>query len=51
MDGEEIALDKAESLLKDISSKKMNTREFKEKYNDIVKDVEKILNKQPFTRN
>ena len=29
----------------------MNTREFKEKYNDIVKDVEKILNKQPFTRN
>ena len=51
MDGEEIALDKAESLLKDISSKKMNTREFKEKYNDIVQDVEKILNKQPFTRN
>ena len=31
VDGAEITLDKAESLLKDISSKKMNGHEFKEK--------------------
>ena len=51
VDGEEITPDKAESLLKDISSKKMNRHELKEKYNDIVDDVEKILTKQPFTIN
>ena len=51
VDGEEIALDKAKSLLKDISSKKMNGHEFKEKYNDIVEDVTNILNKQPLTTN
>ena len=50
-DGEEITLDKAESLLKDISSKKMNGHEFKKKYNDILEDVTKILNKQPLTTN
>ena len=51
VDGEEIALDKAKSLLKDISSKKMNGHEFKEKYNDIVEDAKKILNIQPLTTN
>ena len=45
VDGEEITLDQAESLLKGISSKKRNRHEFKEKYNDIVDDVEKILTK------
>ena len=29
----------------------MNGHEFKEKYNDIVEDVTKILNKQPLTTN
>ena len=39
VDGEEITLDKAESLLKDMSSKKINRHEFKEKYNDIAEDI------------
>ena len=51
VDGEEITLDKAESLLKGRSSKKINKHDFKEKYNDIVDDVEKILIKQPLTIN
>ena len=51
VDGEKITPDKAESLLKDISSKKINRHEFKEKCNDIVDDVEEILTKQPFTIN
>ena len=51
VDGEEITLDKAESLLKGINSKKVNIHEFREKYNDIVKDVEKILTKQPLSIN
>ena len=49
VDGEEITLDKVESLLKDMSSEKMNGHEFKEKYNDIPEDVTKMLNKQPLT--
>ena len=51
VDGEEITLDKAESLLKDMSSKKMNGHEFKEKYNDIAEGVKKILNKQSVATN
>ena len=51
VDGEEITLDKAGSLLKDTSSKKMNRHEFKEKYNDIAEDLKKILNKQSVTTN
>ena len=51
LDGEEITLDKAESLLKGISSKKINRHEFREKYNDIVDNVEKILTKQPLKIN
>ena len=51
VDGEEVTLDKAESLFKDISSKKINRHEFKEKYNNIIGDIEKVLTKQPFTTN
>ena len=51
VDGEEITLDKAESLLKDISLKKMDRLEIKEKYSDFVEDVKKILNKQLVTTN
>ena len=51
VDGEEITLDKAESLLKDIGSRKINGRKFKEKHNDIVNDINKILNKRSFTMN
>ena len=29
----------------------MNGHEFKENYNDIVKDAKKVLNKQPLTTN
>ena len=49
VDGEEITLDKAESLLKDINSKKINKDEFRKEYNDIVDDIDKILNKQGLT--
>ena len=49
VDGQEITLDKAESLLKDIGSKKINRHEIKKKYSDIVEDVTKILNKQLVT--
>ena len=51
VDGQEITLDKAESLLKDIGSKKINRHEIKEKYSDIVEDVTKVLNKQLVTTN
>ena len=51
LDGEEITLAKAESWLKGISSKKINRHEFREKYNDIVDNVEKILTKQPLKIN
>ena len=51
VDGDEITLDKAESLLKDISSGKINGHKFKKEYNSIVVDVEKILNRQPLTIN
>ena len=49
VDGEKITLDKAEGLLRDIGSKKIKKREFKEKYNDIVDDVGKIPTKQLLT--
>ena len=51
VDGQEITLDKAESLLKDIGSKKINRHEIKEKYSNIVEDVTKVLNKQLVTTN
>ena len=50
-DGREITLDKAESLLNGVGSGKIDGHEFKEKYNDIVDDVEKILNRSTLTRN
>ena len=45
VDGREITLDKTESLLKDLGSGKINGHEFKEKYNNIIDDVKKILNR------
>ena len=51
VNGEEITLDKAKSLLKGVGSGKIDAHEFKEKYNDIVNDAKKILNRQPFTMN
>ena len=50
VDGREIKLDNDESLVKDIGSGKIDKREFKKKYNNIVDDVEKILNKPRHTR-
>ena len=51
VDGREIALDNAESLLKDVDSGKINKRESKKKCNNIVDDVEKLLNRSMLTRN
>ena len=45
VDGKEITLDKAESLLKDIGSGKINGHEFKEKFNDIIDDLIPVLDK------
>ena len=45
VDGEEITPDKAKNLLEDIGSGKLNKREFKEKYNDVINDLEKVSNK------
>ena len=50
VDGREITLDKTESLLKDLGSGKINGHEFKEKYNNIIDDVKKILNRSMNTR-
>ena len=49
-DGREITLDNAESLLKDLGDGILDRREFKEKYSNIVDDVEAIVNKSPITR-
>ena len=51
VDGKEITLGKVESLVKDVSSGKINGHEFKEKYNDIVNDVVPILHKTVLTKN
>ena len=50
VDGREITLDKAQSLLKDVGSGKIDWHEFKEKYNNIFDDVKKILNRSMLTR-
>ena len=50
VDGREMTLDNAESSVKDVGSGKIDKREFKKKYNNIVDDVEKILNKPRHTR-
>ena len=49
-DGREITLDNVESLVKGEGSGKVDKRELKKKYNNIVNDVEKILNKPMLTR-
>ena len=49
-DGREITLDNVESLVKGVGSGKVDKREFKKKYNNIVNDIEKILNKPMLTR-
>ena len=49
VDGREITLDNAESLLKGIGSGKIDKHEFKKKCNNIVDDVVKIFNR-PHTR-
>ena len=51
VNGREIALDEAESLLKDVGSGKIDKREFKRKYNNIADDVEKVLDKSMLLRN
>ena len=50
VDGREITLDKAESLLKDLRNEILDGREFKKKYNNIVDDVESILKTPRLTR-
>ena len=49
--GREITLDNAESLLKDVGSGKIDKHDFKKRYNNIVDDVEKVLDKSMLTRN
>ena len=50
VDGKEITLDNAKSLLKDIASGKVDESEFKKTYNSIVDDVGVILQKPMITR-
>ena len=50
VDVKEITLDNAESLLKSITSAKINNSEFKKKYKNIVDDVDAILEKPVLTR-
>ena len=50
VDGREITLDNAESLLKSIGSGKIDRREFKETYNNTADDVEKILHRPMLKR-
>ena len=50
-DGEEITLDKVESLLKGVGSRKIDGHKFKEEYNSIVDNAKKILNRHVFTKN
>ena len=50
VDGRQITLDNTESLLKDITSGKINGNEFKREYNIIVDDVKAILQKSMLTR-
>ena len=45
VDGREITLDNAESLLKGVGCGKIDKREFKKRYYNIVDDVEKISNR------
>ena len=49
MNGREITLDNAESLLKDTGRGIISKREFKKKYNNIVNDANKILSMSMLT--
>ena len=51
VDGREITLDNTESLLKDLGNGILNRHEFKNRYNNIVDDIEAIVNKPKITRN
>ena len=51
VDGRESTLDNAESLLRGVGSGNIDGHEFKEKYNDIIDDVEKTLSRSTLTRN
>ena len=51
VDGREITLDNVESLLKDLGNGLVRGHEFKNRYNDIVNDVETIADKPTITRN
>ena len=50
VNGREITLDKTESLLKDLGNGLVDGREFKNRYNDIVNDVESLLKAPRLTR-
>ena len=50
-DGREITLDSTESLLKDLGDGILDWNEFKNRYSDVVNDVEAINNKPISTRN
>ena len=50
VDGREITLNNAESLLKDLGNGILDGREFKNSYNNIANDVEAIVNKSLLTR-
>ena len=51
VDGREITLDKIESLLKDVGSRKIDGSLYKKEYNNIVNDVDVIVNKPMLIRN
>ena len=51
VDGKEITLNNTESSLKDLGNGMLDGHEFKNRFNDIVNDVEAIANKPITTRN
>ena len=51
VDGREITLDNTKKLLKDLGNGILDEHEFKNRYNDIVNDVEAIVNGLITTRN
>ena len=51
VDGREITLDNAESLLKGLASRKINESKYKKEYNNTVVDVEAIVQNSTIKRN
>ena len=51
VDGREITLDNTERLLKDLGNGLVDGRKFKNRYNNIVNDIEAIVDKSRITRN